>query len=140
MSSVGLKRVLDFFLGEISEFGTQFARLTRIDIQFVSISGFDIVVGNCFSLGVSLHFSAISLHLFFLFTSPHERTFAPLSYPFSEILEFDTQEPFEKYFRKVIWMGTAENCIILHIIMMNCNLHARRNVAAVIWLFFIQKL
>ena len=63
---------------ETSEFRTQFACLTKIDIQFPSLSEFDIEHTNFFSLSVSHPFSSISLFLiFFLNTGPWERRECP---------------------------------------------------------------
>ena len=67
---------------EISEFDTQFARLTKFDTQFASLSEFDTVTANSFDLGVSNLFSPISLfYIFFSISKPDEKTKLPLPYP-----------------------------------------------------------
>jgi len=68
---------------EISEFDTQFARLTKFDTQFASLSEFDTVTANSFDLGVSNLFSPISLfYIFFSISKPDEKTKISLPYPF----------------------------------------------------------
>ena len=64
---------------EISEFDTQFARLTKFDTQFASLSEFDTRTANCFSLSVSHLFSQISLfYIFFSVSRPGEKTEIPM--------------------------------------------------------------
>ena len=62
----------------IPEFGSQYARLTKLGTQFARLSEFDTLTTNYSISGVSSHFLSFHPFSLFIFFSTHEMTKLPL--------------------------------------------------------------